>query len=462
VIAQDKGRGMADATVRIGCGAGYAGDRYDTGVKLAEVGRLDYLVLECLAERTMGLAQHERRDDPHAGYGSSLPRRMRDLLPYCGRQRRKRMRLVTNLGAANPGGALEETVRIAKELGLRGLRIGAVEGDRVLELLPHLDRTVLETGQRVGDVLGEVEWAHAYIGVEAMLPALEDDCDVVLTGRAADPSLFLAAMVHEHGWGLDDWVHLGRGTAAAHLLECGSSVTGGYFAEPGVKDVPNIEHIGMPIVEIDADGNGIISKTPGSGGVVSVASCREQMLYEIHDPTSYLTPDVTADFSTVTLTAAGQDEVSLRDATGRQRPDELKVILGMPQGWIGEGEMSYGGPNALARAELAVDIVRYRLCEVHGFDESDLHVEIIGYDAMLGPIGRRITSHEPLDVRLRVAARAREEKQAKMVGHEVEALTVSGPGGGGGKRSRVHRSVAVRSTTIPRELVKTAIHVEEI
>lgn len=449
-------------TVRIGCGAGYAGDRFDSGVRLAAAGELDYIVLECLAERTMGLAQQERRADPRRGYGSSLPRRMADLLPYCGRKDDRRLRMVTNLGAGNPMGALDETIRVAKEVGLTGLRVAAVEGDDVLDRLAGLDRPVTETGQPLAEILDEVEWAHAYVGVEAILPALADDCDVVLGGRVADPSLFVAPMVHEHGWAPDDWVRLGRGTAAAHLLECGSSVTGGYFAEPGHKDVPDIVHIGMPIAEVDADGHAVISKTPGSGGVVSVMSCREQMLYEIHDPSAYLTPDVTADFSSVRLEQVGADEVALRGASGTPRPDELKVILGMSQGYIGEGQMSYAGPRALDRARLGVDIVIERLREVHGIDPSDTRVEIIGLDAMLGSIGRRITSNEPTDVRLRVAARAPTEALARMVGHEVEALTVSGPAGGGGKRSTVVRSVAVRSTTIPREAVATTVRVEEV
>lgn len=449
-------------TVRVGCGAGYAGDRFDTGVRLAEHGRLDYLVLECLAERTMGLAQAERRKDASAGYGSSLPRRMHDLLPFCGRRGGRRLRLITNLGAGNPRGALEQTVATAGRLGLGGLRIGAVEGDDVLDRLGDVDRTVLETGEPLAEALPGIEWAHAYIGADAILPALADDCDVVLTGRAADPALFLAAMMHEHGWHADDWTRMGRGTAAAHLLECGSSVTGGYFAEPGRKDVPDIADIGMPIAEVWPDGHAQISKTPGSGGLVSVATCREQMLYEIHDPAAYLTPDVTADFSRIRLEQVGPDRVSVHDADGRARPAELKVILGMPQGYIGEGEMSYGGPCALERAQLAVEIVRDRLRRVHGIADHDVHVEMIGYDAMLGSIGRAITRTSPLDVRLRVAARAPTEALARMVGHEVEALTVGGPAGGGGKRSGVHRSVAVRSTTIPRDLVPTTVSVEQL
>ena len=451
---------MVRATVRVGCGAGYAGDRFDSAVRLADSGQLDYLILECLAERTMGLAQLERRNDASAGYGSSLQRRMNDLLPFIANDGPRRLRLVTNLGAANPLGAVEQTLRVAERLGIRGLRIAGVEGDDVLDRLDGLERTVVETGSPLADVLSDVEWAHAYVGAEAILPALRQDCDIVLTGRAADPSLFLAPMIHELGWGLNDWALLGRGTAAAHLLECGASVTGGYYAEPGHKDVPDILNIGMPIAEVSHDGTAVITKTPRSGGIVSIGTCREQMLYEIHDPSAYLTPDVTADFSSIHLEQVGPDQVRVREANGHARPDELKVILGMPEGFIGEGEMSYAGPCALERAELGADIVRDRLRIVHGVGAKDVRVEVIGYDAMLGPVARQHRGSNPTDVRLRVAAKVDSQDRARMVGHEVEALTVNGPAGGGGKRSSVRPLVAVRSTTIPRSRVTTTIMTE--
>lgn len=444
---------MTAGVVRIGCGAGYAGDRLEAAAELAERGELDYLVLECLAERTLALAYARKRRDPSLGYDAGLPARMETLLPACARG----TTLVSNLGAANPRGALEATVEIAGRLGLAGLRIGAVDGDDVLERLDGLDRTVWETGQPLGEALGEVDWAHAYLGADALLPALRAGCRVVLAGRIADPSLFVAPLVHEFGWAADDWHRLGRGTMVGHLLECGSSVTGGYFAEPGRKDVAGLSSIGMPIAEVAPDGTAVVGKTPGTGGQVSVRTCKEQLLYEIHDPAAYLTPDVTADFSHAALAGAGADRVAVSGGSGGVRPDELKVVMGVRDGFIGEGEMSYAGPGALRRAELSAEIVRDRL-DRQGVHYTDLRTEYIGYDSVLGPIARRAAPPEPFEVRLRIAARTVTERAAAIVGAEVEALTITGPAGGAGKRSSARAVVSVRSTSIPRSLVRTTLH----
>jgi acyclic terpene utilization AtuA family protein len=438
-------------TVRIGCGAGYAGDRLEAAAELAERGALDYLVLECLAERTLALAYARKRRDPSLGYDAGLAARMETLLPTCAAG----TTLVSNLGAANPRGALDATVAIARRLGLTGMLVGAVDGDDVLERLDGLDRTVWETGQPLA--LGDVDWAHAYLGADALLPALRAGCRVVLAGRIADPSLFLAPLMHEFGWAADDWPRLGRGTMVGHLLECGSSVTGGYFAEPGRKDVDDLTSIGMPIAEVAPDGTAVVGKTPGTGGQVSVRTCKEQLLYEIHDPAAYLTPDVTADFSRATLTQDDADRVAVGGGSGHVRPDELKVVMGVRDGFIGEGEMSYAGPGALGRARLSAEIVRDRL-DRQGVRYSDLRTEFIGYDSVLGPIARRASPPEPFEVRLRIAARTETEHAAATVGAEVEALTITGPAGGAGKRSSTRAVVSVRSTSIPRGLVETTLH----
>jgi hypothetical protein len=449
--------------VRIGCGAGYAGDRLEAAVELAARADLDYLVLECLAERTMALATARRRSDPSLGYDASLDARMEALLPVCRERSRAGAgpptRLVSNLGAANPRAAATRTAEVAGRLGLTGLLVAAVDGDDVLAVLDHpdlADRTVWETGKRLGDELAEVDWAHAYIGADALLPALEQGCDVVLAGRAADPSLFVAPLVHALGWRLDAWESLGRATMVGHLLECGAGVTGGYFADPGHKDVTGLPKVGMPIASVAADGSATLTKTPGSGGELSIATCREQLLYEIHDPSAYLTPDVTADFTGAQLTQVGRDEVEVSGGSGRRRPGELKVIMGVRDGFIGEGEISYAGPGALDRARLASDVVQARLRR-QGIWYEQLHVELIGHDSVLGPIARRLAPPDPFEVRLRVAARTRSPAVAARIGEEVEALTITGPAGGAGKRSSTRPVVSVRSTTIPRRMVRTRI-----
>ena len=448
---------MADSAeprvIRIGCGAGYAGDRLEAAGELTARGDLDYLVLEVLAERTLALAHARRRRDASLGFDAALRPRLEALLPLCHRAGGRRTRLVSNMGGANPAGAMAETLEIAAR---RGMRVGAVEGDDVHERLAGLDRPVWETGQPLAEALDEIEWAHAYIGADALLPALAADCDVVLAGRVADPSLFVAPLAHEFGWKLDEWTLLGRGTVVGHLLECGAGATGGYFADPGRKDVPDLDGVGMPIAEVAPDGSATITKTPGSGGRVSVMTCREQLLYEIHDPARYLTPDVTADFSGVSLREEAPDRVSVTGAAGRPRPEELKVIMGVRDGFIGEGEISYAGPGALARARLGASVVEERLRR-QGVRCSQLRTDFIGYDSVLGPIARRIAPPDPFEVRLRIAGRTATEAHALSIGEEVEALALTGPAGGAGKRSSARVVVSVRSTSIPRARVCTRV-----
>lgn len=445
-------------TLRIGTGAGYAGDRIEPALEVVSRGNVDYLVLECLAERTIAIFRAQMLEDPSLGFADTLDERMRVLLPPC---IERGTRIVSNIGAANPVAALRRTLEIAADTGARPVKVAAVTGDDVLHLLPRLEGTVWETGERVSEMLDRVEWAHAYLGVEALLPALARECDVILGGRIADPSLFLAPMVAEYGWALDDWVRLGRGTAGGHLLECGAAVTGGYFADPGKKDVSDLADIGFPIFEVEESGEGTVTKPDGSGGEVTVRTCKEQILYEIQDPSAYLTPDVTADFSRITLTQIGKDRVAVSGASGRVRPTELKVVLGVQQGYIGEGQMSYAGRGCLGRAELGAEILRYRLPRI-GVRPDDIHVEIIGLDSLLGPVGRRSSPAEPLDVRLRVAARAADRRTAERIGFEVEALSTNGPAGGGGKRSSVRSVVGVYATTIPRELVEVRTTIEQV
>ena len=437
-------------TLRIGSGAGYSGDRIEPAVELAEHGDLDYLVFECLAERTIALAQQARISDPQGGYDPLLSERMRRVLPFVGRQTaRRRLRVITNMGAANPVSAALEVRRIASELGL-SLNVVAVVGDDVLSVLQP--DHVLDNGQTVGSLGERLISANAYLGVDGIIDALHAEADVVITGRVADPSLFLAPQMFEFGWTADDWLRLGRGTLVGHLLECAGQVSGGYFADPGFKDVDDLARLGFPLAEIDADGEAVITKVAGSGGRVSRATCTEQLIYEVHDPAAYLTPDVTADFSQVGFVEEGVDRVRAQGANGRARPEQLKVSVGYLDGWIGEGQMSYGGPGAVARAQLARDVVLKRL-ELMGVKMQDLRAELIGMDSLHGPR----SSVEPWEVRLRVAARCEDRRDAVRVGNEVETLYTNGPSGGGGASKSVRQVVAVASLLLPRDAVSPRI-----
>jgi hypothetical protein len=451
-------------TLRIGSGAGYSGDRIEPAIELAEHGELDYLVFECLAERTIALAQQARLVDPDAGFDPLLGERMRRVLPFVGRGadgQRRRLRVITNMGAANPLAAAREVRRIAAQLGLSGLKVAALTGDDVLAtLLRDLSQT-LDNGSTLASLGDRVISANAYLGVEGIIDALHADADVVITGRVADPSLFLAPQMFEFGWAADDWSLLGRGTLVGHLLECAGQISGGYFADPGFKDVPDLARLGFPLAEVDATGRAVISKVTGSGGRIDTATCTEQMIYEVHDPAAYLTPDVIADFSAVSFTVQGPDRVLAQGADGRARPPSLKVSVGYLDGWIGEGQMSYGGPGALARGRLAREVVLERL-KLTGVVFEEIRAELIGVDALHGTeLGSR-TDSEPWEVRLRVAARCADRAEALRIGNEVETLYTNGPYGGGGASKSVRQVVAVASLLLPRDAVTLQVHLEDI
>ena len=441
--------------IRIGGGAGYSGDRIEPAIELAEQGELDYLVFECLAERTIALAQRARLADPAAGYDPLLEERMRAVLPLCAA---KGIRIVTNMGAANPLAAAARIREIARSLDLPGFRVAAVLGDDVTDILRrgnYMDEAGLPLG-RLGERLLS---ANAYLGARPLVDALGQGADIVVTGRAADPALVLAPLIHEFGWAMDDWQRLGQGTLVGHLLECAGQITGGYFADPGYKDVPKLARLGFPIGEVDEDGNVVISKVAGSGGCVSAATCKEQLLYEIHDPAAYLTPDVIADFSNVRMEEIGIDQVRISGATGRARPPTLKVSVGYVDSYIGEGQMSYAGPGALARAELALAIVEERL-KLTGVQASEMRYELLGVNAMHGS-QPGTTAAEPYEVRIRVAGRTDSLREAMRIANEVESLYTCGPAAGGGATKSARDVVAVLSTLMPRESVVATVHMEE-
>jgi hypothetical protein len=435
--------------VRVGCGAGFAGDRLEPALILAEHGALDYLGLECLGERTVALAQLRKLKDPEAGYDPLLERRMDGLLPLI---RRNRVRVITNMGAANPEAAAACVAAIATRKRV-AVKVAAVLGDDVLDRLDR-DAPCLETGAPLKS-FGEIVSANAYLGVDAILPALQQGADVVITGRAADPSLFLAPLVHEFGWRLDDYDRLARGTVVGHLLECGGQLTGGYYADPGRKDVPGMAKLGFPFADVDPDGNARLGKVTGTGGVINRATATEQLLYEVTDPFGYETPDVVADFSTTRLDDLGHDAIAVSGAAGRVRPQRLKVSVGYRAGFLGEGEIGYAGENCVARAELGGDIVRERLANCF----AALRVDIIGATSLHG---RSLADGQrPYEVRLRVAARAADADTARLVGEEVEALFTNGPAGGGGVRKAVTEQIGIVSCLVPRAAVKTTVKLFE-
>lgn len=441
---------------RIGSGAGYSGDRIDPARDLAERGELDVLVFECLAERTIALAQLRRSQDPQRGYDPLLEERMRAVLLPCVRQG---TRIVTNMGAANPLAAGHAVLQVARELGLPRLRVAVVQGDDVLTWMQANDVPLLDSEQTVRSLDGGLISANAYLGADALLPALQSGAEVVITGRVADPALFLAPLMHHFGWRADDWPLLGQGIVIGHLLECAAQVSGGYIADPGRIDIPRLEDLGFPLAEVQADGQAVITKLAGTGGRVDRLTCTAQLLYELEDPQCYLQPDVVADFSRVQLQEVGADRVRVRGAGGSARPEQLKVTLGYRDGFIGEGQISYAGPGARARGELALSVLKHRLQHI-GLGGLEQRAELIGVNAMHGPgLG---ADREPYEVRVRLAVRAATRAQAERVGQEVEALYLNGPAGGGGVTQSVREVVAAASALMPRSAVAASCQVLEL
>ena len=423
-------------SVRIGSGAGFAGDRIQPAVDLVRDGALDDLVLECLAERTIALAQQRRRADPSTGYDRRAEQWLRALLPVA---LDRSTRIVSNLGAANPLGAGKLAIDIAREIGL-SCKVAVVTGDEVLGAL-DLDSPCLEDGQPL-NARGPVISANAYLGADAITPGLATGADVVLTGRVADPSLFLAPLADRLGWDLSEPATAAHGTLVGHLLECGTQLTGGYFADPGRKDVPELASLGYPWADVSAGGEAVLGKLPGTGGVLDRHTVREQLLYEIGDPGAYLTPDVVLDLYGVTVTETARDRVLVAGAVGRTRPDQLKVSVGYQAGHRAEAGISYAGPGCVDRARLAGDVVRERL----GTLGKELRIDVVG-SLSEGDKG------EVAQCWLRVAGLVRSLDEAEMICQEIESLYTNGPAGGGGVRTHVIEVIGIVSTLVDRDAV---------
>ncbi|MGJ7521492.1 acyclic terpene utilization AtuA family protein [Variovorax sp. LT1P1] len=443
------------APLLIGCAAGFSGDRTDASGPVVDTlvarladgppGQRAFLIFETLAERTLALAQLRRRTDPEAGYEPLLDALLRPVLTKC---LTHGIRIVSNFGAAKPRAAARHIARMARELGQPAPRIAVVEGDDLSA--PAHQAMLHETLGAAMDGLRIVS-ANAYIGAEPIAAALDAGAQIVVCGRVADPSLTVGPAMSHFGWSPDDWDVLGRATMAGHLLECGAQVCGGYFADPGYKDVPGLENVGFPIAEIAADGRCTIGKSDGTGGFVTEATVKEQLLYEVHDPAAYLTPDVVADIGEAEVQALGDDRVALTGVRGHTRPTHYKVNVCHEGGWLAEGEISYAGPRAEGRARLAADVLRKRLVGL------DLRVDLIGALSILADDAGRALADTPdssaRDVRLRVAAAHADRAEAERLGREVMALYTCGPAGGGGVRTALTPRLNTISCLLPRERV---------
>ena len=441
-------------TLHIGCGAGFAGDRFDAAIPVVATLRQRtgprFLIFETLAERTLAHAQRLRLDDPERGYSPWLERYVEPILREVFQSG---IRIVSNFGAANPMAAGKLICEIARAQGLDGLKVGVVEGDDLRqtmtddELLSHaiIDGLAPPTGSLVA--------ANAYLGGRPIADALDQGADVVVTGRCADPALVVGPAMHTFGWreGEDD--RIATATLAGHLIECGAQVTGAYFADPGYKDVAGLSRVGFPIAEITDDLGVTITKAAATGGLVSAQTVKEQLLYEVHDPAAYLTPDVTMDITAAHVTEISANRVAIEGVRGHPAPEKLKATLSYEAGWLGEGEISYAGPNAYARAELAVDVLRQR-CALKGLN-TPVRFDIIGAASVHDGDSAALRSASKFapegDYRVRAAVGSAAKDTAQFIADEVLSLYCSGPAGGAGVRQSVTPRLSTASILVARD-----------
>ena len=421
--------------VFIGAGAGFACDRTDAAGPVADtlagLPGERFLIFETLAERTLAQSQLDRR-------------RARCL--------RDGIKIIGNFGAANPSAAAARIQAMARAQGLRAPRIGVVDGDDLTALLSPEELAARETGGAVLRNATEIIAANLYLGAEPIAQALDQGADIVVTGRVADSALALGPLIHAFGWKLDDWGRLAAGTLAGHLLECGSQITGGYFADPPFKNVPGMADLGYPIAEIDPDGGMVITKPAATGGRVDRFTVIEQLLYEIHDPSAYLAPDVVLDITDVTVEEVAPDRVRVTGARGKPAPETLKATVCVDGGVLGEAEISYAGPNAAARARLAAQTIGERMNR--RAPGLVFRVDAVGVVSVLGDAGGALArpwASDPGDVRLRFAAQSKIAAEVELLLDEVEALYCAGPAGGAGVRKRLIPRLASASCLIERK-----------
>jgi hypothetical protein len=451
----------AASVFRVGNGAGFSGDRIDAPGPVVDTlvarGGPAAIFFECLGERTIALAQLEKRRDPQRGYEPMLERLLEPVLAKC---LRHGIAIVGNFGAANPEGAGRAVARLAQRLGLGAARIGVVTGD---DIRARMDLSQLEVHEADAalEAGGELVAANAYLDAQPMVQALRGGAQIVITGRCGDPSLALAPLIHHFGWSADDWQRLAAGSTAGHLLECGSQVTGGVYYDPGYKDIPDPANIGFPIAEIHSTGELFVGKADRTGGIVNQQVVKEQLLYEVHDPAHYITPDVTLDFSGVTLREAGTDRVQVLGVRGKPAPERLKATACFEGGWLGEGEVSVAGPNCLARARSIAQVLQERLRRRKLPVRA--RVDLIGvasvHDDDGGALSAAYAGPPPAEIRIRLAASGTAEDDVDQAAREVLALLCCGPAGTGGARWRTTRRIRTQSYLVPRAGVQPSVRV---
>jgi hypothetical protein len=449
-------------TVRIGAGLGFYGDSWLPVRAAIERGEVRYIGSDHLAELTLAILQKDRARDPAAGFTRDLVPMLTALWPLA---QPRGVRFVLNAGGLNPLAARDALVSAFEARGWQP-RVAVVTGDNLLERVDELraagvSLAHLDSGADIAAVRERLVFANAYLGARPIADALAAGADIVLTGRVADAALFLGPLVHEFGWAWDDWDRLAQGLTVGHLLECSGQGSGGNFGSAGDwATIPDLSHIGYPIAEVREDGVAVITKAPGTGGRVDFDTVRQQLLYEVHDPRRYLSPDVVLDMGSLRLTDLGADRVEVRGARGRPRPETLKVVAGYEDGWMGSTVVGFCWPDAWRKAEATAAMVR-RALEEQSMAVDDFHVEYLGLDTFLGPHADRSRLEELNEVWLRVAIRTRDRRVADGLGRQFPWLALSGPPYMGGFHgvTPASRLLGLWPALVPREEVERQVRV---
>ncbi len=452
-----------ERVVRIASGQGFWGDDLEAPVRQVEGGPIDYLMLDYLAEVTMSIMQKQRARDPEAGFARDFVPLMERIFPRCIDDG---VRVVTNAGGVNPEGCAEALVEAGRRAGVQGkAKVGLVTGDDLMDRLEALiadghEMKHMETGEPLATIVDQVQSANAYIGAAPIVEALGKGADVIVTGRSTDTALTYGPLIHEFGWATDDHDRIAAGVVAGHINECGAQCTGGNCLIDW-WEIPDMANVGFPIVEVSADGTFVVTKHGGTGGRVSRATVAEQIVYEMGDPTDYITPDVVADFTTIHLNDLGDDRVRVHGVKGGPRTDFLKVSIAYSSGWKATGTLTYAWPDAAAKARAADRILRERLDRL-GLHFDEIRTELVGWDSTHGPLVGEPPADIP-EVQLRVGVRAEDKAAVERFTREIAPLVLTGPPsvtGFAGGRPRVQEIMAYWPALVRREVVEDHLRVE--
>lgn len=453
--------------LRIAAASGFWGDRNDALADQVRSGPVDVVMLDYLAEVTMSILRRQLQRDAKAGWATDF---VVALEPVLGLVVERGIRVVTNAGGMNPRACAEAVAACARRLGHRGLGVGVVAGDDVFDRLDELmargaTLSHLDTGRSLAEVRGDVRSANAYLGAEPIARALRQGAGIVVTGRTTDSALALGPLLAHYDWADDDWNRRAAGVVAGHLLECGAQVSGGNFAG-GWPDVPRLDDVGFPIAEVAPSGELVLTKHACLGGMVTAATVKEQLLYEIGDPRAYVTPDVVADFTSIRLDDLGGDRVRVSGVRGAPPPPQLKVSLTVAGGFRTAAMLTFVWPHAVERARAAEQILLSR-CKRMGIELEAHHVDLIGLSGAHGPMAPALPpGTEPNEVLFRMAVRTRDRQSAERFAREVAPLLLAGPPGaaagpGFGGRPEVQPIVDFWPALIPSTEVEPTVEIVE-